>query len=168
MLIAVSLLIVGFAAISLWLWQRRRIALKSWLASAVLVDDGITRPVGRLAAASRRRAGRHRLAAGRRLARLRCRSSSPRLDQRSGARGLARLGVGAAAREAARRRGRLGSARAVLRVHGQRVGGRRCAAEGRRARSRRADAACSRGRRAPRSSSALMRFRLPAEGPTRW
>ncbi len=37
MLIAVSLLIVGFAAISLWLWQRRRVALKSWLASAVLV-----------------------------------------------------------------------------------------------------------------------------------
>lgn len=37
MLIAVSLLIVGFAAISLWLWQRRRVALKSWLASAALV-----------------------------------------------------------------------------------------------------------------------------------
>jgi predicted Zn-dependent protease len=37
MLTAVTALIVGFAAISLWLWQRRRIGWKSWLASALLV-----------------------------------------------------------------------------------------------------------------------------------
>lgn len=37
MLIGVSLLAVVFVAVSLWLWQRRRLQLKSWLAALVLV-----------------------------------------------------------------------------------------------------------------------------------
>ncbi len=36
-LIAVSFVIAGFAAVSLWLAQTRRLSLKSWLGSAVLV-----------------------------------------------------------------------------------------------------------------------------------
>lgn len=37
MLIGVSLLAVVFVAVSLWLWQRRRLQLKSWLGALVLV-----------------------------------------------------------------------------------------------------------------------------------
>ena len=37
MLIGVSLLAVVFVAVSLWLWQRRQLQLKSWLGALVLV-----------------------------------------------------------------------------------------------------------------------------------
>ncbi len=37
MLIGVSLLAVVFVAVSLWLWQQRRLRLKSWLGALVLV-----------------------------------------------------------------------------------------------------------------------------------
>jgi cytochrome c-type biogenesis protein CcmH len=37
MLIGVSLLAVVFVAVSLWLWQKGRLALKSWLGALVLV-----------------------------------------------------------------------------------------------------------------------------------
>jgi hypothetical protein len=37
MLIGVSFLAVVFVAVSLWLWQRRRLRLKSWLGALVLV-----------------------------------------------------------------------------------------------------------------------------------
>ena len=37
MLIGVSFLAVVFVAVSLWLWQRRRLQLKSWLGALVLV-----------------------------------------------------------------------------------------------------------------------------------
>jgi cytochrome c-type biogenesis protein CcmH/NrfG len=37
MLIGVSLLAVVFVAVSLWLWQQRRLQLKSWLGALVLV-----------------------------------------------------------------------------------------------------------------------------------
>ena len=37
MLIGVSFLAVAFVAVSLWLWQRGRLQLKSWIGALVLV-----------------------------------------------------------------------------------------------------------------------------------
>ena len=37
MLIGVSFLAVVFVAVSLWLWQQRRLQLKSWLGALALV-----------------------------------------------------------------------------------------------------------------------------------